>query len=572
MCQKRLLMTKKLFAILSKQDKKFFFALLVFSIFISFIESFAVSLIMPFVGVASDFSLFSKNEILRNLREFFGLNELNLITLFAIFLIIFYLFRACLNALYFYLLARFSKGRFHNFGLRIFTKFLHLNYEKFTQKKHSQLLKTITQEAFNLSTMLSSFLLLLSEVFVALLIYALMLFIDYKITIFLSVFLLLNAFILVKILSPLIKKAGIKREQAMSEFYELINTNLNNFKFIKLRGKEADILKTFGEQSSEFANANITNESVRALPRLYLEAIGFSVLILIVLVLMLQNQSDISAFLPLISLFVLALYRLMPSANRIITSYNELLYYKNSLDIIYENLCEKEENLSDESVNFNEKITLKGVNFSYENKKMLFKNVNFSIKKGEKIALIGESGNGKSTLADLIMGLLKPQSGEILVDNTKLNDKNLRKYRQKIGYIPQQIYLFNDTIAKNITLSDEIDENLLLKVIKQANLEKLIKSLENGLLTRVGDGGNLLSVGQKQRIAIARALYTKPEILVLDEATSALDIKTEAKIMNEIYKISATKTLIIIAHRLNTIEKCDKIYELKAGKITLKKG
>lgn len=565
-------MLKKLFAVLSLQDKRFFYALLAFSVLISFIESFAISLIMPFVSVASDFSLFERNAYLRQIDEFFSLPKYELVAYFGLLLIAFYVLRALLNALYFYLLARFSKGRYHLFALRLFRKYLNLNYENFTRQKHSTLLKTITQEAFNLSTMLASFLLMMSEIFVVALIYALMLAVDYQITLFLSVFLLANALILVRVLSPMMKKAGAKREAAMSAFFETLSTNLNNFKFIKLKGKEESVAHLFSEQSFAFSRANITSETINALPRLFLEAVGFCVLVLIVVALIWQKQSDIHTALAMISLFVLALYRLMPSANRIITSYHDLLYYKNSLDIVYNTLCEKDENLGDEKVSFEKDLVLKNVNFAYKNKPLLFENLNFTLKKGEKIAFIGESGSGKSTLVDILMGLLPPNSGEILVDGRNLNAQNLKNFRQKIGYIPQQIYLFNDTIAKNIAFGEELDEKKLAQVIKQANLKEFITSLKDGANTLVGDGGGNLSVGQKQRIAIARALYLSPQILVLDEATSALDNESEAKIMSEIYKISSDKTLIIIAHRLNTIEKCDKIYRVERGKISLEKG
>lgn len=565
-------MLKKLFAVLSLQDKRFFYALLAFSVLISFIESFAISLIMPFVSVASDFSLFERNAYLRQIDEFFSLPKYELVAYFGLLLIVFYVLRAFLNALYFYLLARFSKGRYHLFALRLFRKYLNLDYESFTRQKHSALLKTITQEAFNLSTMLASFLLMMSELFVVALIYALMLVVDYQITLFLSVFLLANALILVRVLSPMMKKAGAKREAAMSAFFETLSTNLNNFKFIKLKGKEESVAHLFSEQSFAFSRANITSETINAFPRLFLEAVGFCVLVFIVVALIWQRQSDIHTALAMISLFVLALYRLMPSANRIITSYHDLLYYKNSLDIVYNALYEKDENLGDEKVSFEKDLVLKNVNFAYKNKPLLFENLNFTLKKGEKIAFIGESGSGKSTLVDMLMGLLPPNSGEILVDGRKLSAQNLKNFRQKIGYIPQQIYLFNDTIAKNIAFGEEFDEKMLERVIKQANLQSFITSLKDGANTLVGDGGGNLSVGQKQRIAIARALYLSPQILVLDEATSALDNESEAKIMSEIYKISSDKTLIIIAHRLNTIEQCDKIYRVEKGKISLEKG
>ncbi|MBF7042489.1 ABC transporter ATP-binding protein [Campylobacter volucris] len=558
-------MLKKLFFILNAQDKRFLFGLLIFSIFIGFIESFAISLIMPFVSVASNFELLEKSSYFKPIYEYLNLPSYKLVAYFGCILIAFYIFRAFLNAFYFHLLARFSKGRYHTFACRIFNKYLHLEYENFTNKNQSELLKTITQEVFHLSTLISAFLLMLSESFVVFLLYTLLLIINYKITLALSVFLLLNAFILIKILSPLVKKASIAREEAMKNYFEILNANLNNFKIIKLKTKEQSTQKLYETQSGLFAKANISNESMSSIPRIYLEGMGFCMLCLIIVYLVLKYESDISSILATITIFVVALYRLMPSANRIITSYNEIIYYKNSLDIIYNILNEKEEKLGDEKITFQDKIELKKLFFAYQGKRNLFKGLNFTLKKNEKIAFIGKSGSGKSTLVDLIIGLLKPNDGTIFVDGVKLDESNIKSFRSKIGYIPQQIYLFNDSIAKNISFGEDIDEELLHQVIKQANLESFVKSLEHGVHTKVGDSGSFLSGGQRQRIAIARALYQKPEILVLDEATSALDQESEAKIMEEIYKISKDKTLIIIAHRLSTIQGCDRVFEVERG-------
>lgn len=560
-------MLKKIFFILSKEDKKFLFSLLFFSVFISFIESFAISLVMPFITLASDFSYFDKNKYLIQLKDYLALPVFEIIVYFGVVLIAFYVLRALLNSYYFHLLARFSKGRYHAIAYKVFAKFLNTDYENFTQKNQSEILKSITGEVYNLSTMISSFLLMMSEIFVVLLLYTLMLLVNYKITLFLSLFMIINAFILIKVLSPIVKKAGLKREEAMKNFFEILNTNLNNFKLIKLKTKEDGVLNLFKTQSEIFARANITNESVSAMPRIYLEGVGFCVLVFIVVFLVFKNQSDISGILATISIFVLALYRLMPSANRIITSYHDLLYYRSSLDIIYQILKQKEESLGEEKINFDKELRLENLTFGYKDKKNLFTCLNLSIKKGEKIAFIGESGCGKSTLVDIIIGLLSPREGRVLLDENELNMKNVKNYRQKIGYIPQNIYLFNDSIAKNISFGDEVDEEKLQRVIKQANLEHFVKNLPQGVQTKVGDGGSNLSGGQKQRIAIARALYLDPEILVLDEATSALDTESEAKIMDEIYKISKDKTMIIIAHRLSTITRCDSIYRLENGKL-----
>ena len=226
-------MLKKIFFILSKEDKKFLFSLLLFSVFISFIESFAISLVMPFITLASDFSYFDRSKYLIQLKDYLALPVFEIIVYFGVVLIVFYVLRALLNSYYFHLLARFSKGRYHAIAYKVFAKFLNTDYENFTQKNQSEILKSITGEVYNLSTMISSFLLMMSEIFVVLLLYTLMLLVNYKITLFLSLFMIINAFILIKVLSPIVKKAGLNREEAMKNFFEILNINLNNFKLLK---------------------------------------------------------------------------------------------------------------------------------------------------------------------------------------------------------------------------------------------------------------------------------------------------------------------------------------------------
>jgi len=210
---------------------------------------------------------------------------------------------------------------------------------------------------------------------------------------------------------------------------------------------------------------------------------------------------------------------------------------------------------------------LQNIKFSYTSSKKILKDISLEIKKGDKVAFIGSSGEGKSTLIDLIIGIYKPISGNIFIDNTKLTDDNIKNFRKKIGYIPQSIYLFDGTVAQNIAFSDDVDENKVNQILDKVDLLNFFNEKNDGINTVVGEGGVKLSGGQKQRIAIARALYNDPEIMVLDEATSALDTVTEQKIMSEIYGIAGDKTLIIIAHRLSTIEKCDKVFTIKNGKI-----
>jgi ATP-binding cassette subfamily B protein len=290
---------------------------------------------------------------------------------------------------------------------------------------------------------------------------------------------------------------------------------------------------------------------------------GFGMVVALLMFLLYKQQSNVLYILPTLSLFVLALYRLLPSVNRIISGYNTMMYYHKSIDVIDLELKTNQEKLANEAIVFNHKIELKNINFSYKDKAIL-DDITLTIDKGEKVAFIGESGSGKSTLVDLIIGLYHPNEGNIKIDNVVLNEFNLQSWRSQIGYIPQQVYLFDGTIVDNICFGRKLDQTLLEIVLQQANILDFLKT-KQGVDTLVGEGGVQLSGGQKQRVAIARALYGQPEILVLDEATSALDDETEQKIMNEIYKVSEGKTLIIVAHRLSTIKSCNKVYKITDG-------
>ena len=315
-----------------------------------------------------------------------------------------------------------------------------------------------------------------------------------------------------------------------------------------------------------FANANITNKTFVQVPRLFLEAIGFGLIIFIITFLVWKYETNIANVLALISMFILALYRLMPSANRIMTSYNQILFLYKSLDIVYDDLLYSGENLRDEKIIFEHEITLKNIDFEYEDNAGVLKGITLVIKKGSKIAFIGESGSGKSTLVDLIIGLYKPKKGSIFSDETLISDNNIKSWRSKVGYIPQSVYLFDGTVGANVAFGFNYHKEKVDACLQKSKIYEFLKT-KNGQDTLVGERGVMLSGGQKQRIAIARALYSNPEILVLDEATSALDDKTEKEIMDEIYELSDDKTLIIIAHRLSTLDRCDVVYKLDKGKI-----
>lgn len=547
----------KLFSILTRRDKQFLYFLIGISILISLIEMAGITAILPFISIASNFTSIHTNGYLHQIYTFFHFkDDIHFVIAAGSLLFIFYFVRSALNLGYFYLLAKFSKGRYHLISYRLFENYLGMSYRDFTLKNSAELTKTITNEAFNLTTLISALMLMVSETFVVIFLYGIMLYINWKITFLITLILVANALLLIFTVSKVIKTAGLEREEHQKAFFQIIQTSLANFKLMKLTSGADSILKAFDKASTGYAQANIRNEALTHFPRLFLEALGFGIVIFIIVYIVYKYQSDISGVLALISMFVLGLYRLMPSANRILSGYNQIVFYKQSLDIIHNDLMYDSESLLNDPIDFNETIRLENIAFDYDESKPLIHDVSLTIHRYDKIAFVGESGSGKTTLVDLIIGLYRPKSGKISIDGVSLDHSNIRSWRAKIGYIPQQIYLFEGTVAENVTFGKALDEEKVTMVLKQADIFDFLQSHHEGIYTHVGDGGINLSGGQRQRIAIARALYGDPEILVLDEATSALDSETEAKIMEEIYKISKDKTLIIIAHRLSTITQC----------------
>lgn len=556
----------KLNKITTRKDKIYLFLLFIMGVFMSLIETIGISAIMPFITFATSPRIIFENEYSKFIYYFFDFSSsIDFIITFGVLLIFFYLFRAIYSIIYIYYLNKFSFGRFHLFSFRLFKNYINYPYKKFSKRNSSEFIKILVNETSNLSLYIQNILNMVSEIFVIIFLYSFLLFINWKMTLVLTIFMLIKVIILAFSLKNKIKKEGEKRSYMQSKFYKVMSETFGNFKIIKLIQNEEKIFDDFSHASYGYAKANIINHTLANLPRLSLETIGFGVLIVIVIYILFKHENT-DIILPIISIYALALYRILPALNRILSSYSQALFYENSLNIIYNELNYNYLNEGKEIIEFNHKIDLKNISFEYNKNKKVLNNINITINKGDKVAFIGESGSGKSTLVDLIIGLYEPISGNIYVDDKELTYENIRSYRSKVGYIPQTIYLFDGTVGENVSFGYEYDERRIIEVLKKASIYDFLL-MKEGIDTRVGEGGIQLSGGQKQRIGIARALYSNPEILVLDEATSALDSDTETKIMDLIYEIGTDKTLLIIAHRLSTIRDCNKKIELKNGEV-----
>jgi ABC-type bacteriocin/lantibiotic exporter with double-glycine peptidase domain len=405
----------------------------------------------------------------------------------------------------------------------------------------------------------------LSEIFTVILIYVVIVFINWKMTLVITLILLFMILFMLHFLTNKNRKLGAKRVESGRIIYRSLKESLGNIKFIKLKGNEAGILQTYDAAATAKARTEILSNVFGALPKGILESIGFSLLIAAVIFFIWQYH-DASRAIPIITMYALALYRILPSLYRMLQNISEISYYQKTLESVNGSLHQHMENEGNEPLVFKRSIRLEKINFIYMTGSEVITDISLEIKKGEKIAITGESGGGKSTLADIIIGIHKPLSGNIYIDDTALSNKNVRSWRSKIGYIPQSIYLFDGTVAENVSFGSIHDDNKVKSVLQKANIWEFLSQKE-GILTKVGDGGIQLSGGQQQRIGIARALYDDPEVLVLDEATSSLDAENEKKIMDEIYDVSENKTLVVIAHRLSTVERCGRNIRVENGRI-----
>jgi ATP-binding cassette, subfamily B, bacterial PglK len=557
---------KQFMTLLSKEDKQFLSLLFLFSLFVAMVETIGIAAIKPLIDLLADPSIVEKEGVLRTLYLLVGKTEIGeFIVVFGAVLMGFYFFRALMNMSYMYLLNYFTFSRYRSIAYRLFEKYMSFSYQHFISLHSSHMNKSIITEAMNVTHVIKYLLFIFSEMMIVIFLYSWLLYENWQITLVMTIVMGGMGLLLTKVITPRMKAAGVRRSRSQGNYFKIIGEAFANFKMIKIRGTHQLFYQDFLAESKTYADTNTLSGFLTTVPRNVLEFLGFSMLIVVVLVVV-SVYEDSSFALPMITMYALALYRMLPSMNRILSSVNGIAFNYKAFDIVLKDLSEVSDIDGDEKVCFEKSIQIQNLTFSYEKDKNVLEDISLEIKKGEKIAFIGESGSGKSTLIDLMMGVLKPNFGDIKIDDIILTNKNISSWRKKIGYIPQKIYLFDGTIAQNVVFGSTYNEKRVEEVLKQARIYDFLQRKE-GLNTIVGEGGVKLSGGQVQRIAIARALYSEPEILVLDEATSALDAQTEAEIMDEIYTVAADKTLLVIAHRLSTIERCKRVIRLDKGSI-----
>ena len=459
---------------------------------------------------------------------------------------------------------------------RLFDGYLHRPYSFHIVRNSSQLIRNIIVEVNQLTNSMQAIMTLGTELLVLAGVSLLLVYFEPKATLTLICIFGVAAGVFYFLVRRSLSNWGRDRQKNEEKRIQVIQEGLGSIKEIKLLARESDFLRTF--ELLNLSNARVYRNQLflQQVPRLWLEMLAVSAITIIFIMHIIEGRS-IAEFLPIVGLFGAAAFRLIPSINRCLISIQSARFAISSISAIHQDLVEgsnivKEmpRQLFGKVIRLKGRIELSGVNFKYPGSdREALNNINLSIPRGTSIGFIGESGAGKSTLVDVILGLLAPSSGVVKVDGVDIRDA-LRGWQKQIGYVPQTIYLTDDTLRRNVAfglVDADIDEAAVWRTLRAAQLEDFVRQLPEGLDTVVGERGVRLSGGQRQRIGIARALYHDPSVLVLDEATSALDTDTESGVMEAIRAMRGEKTILIITHRLSTVEHCDSLVRLVAGQI-----
>ena len=462
---------------------------------------------------------------------------------------------------------------------RVMAEFLNRPYEKYLGADIPTVFRITDSDIPQTFSLILAMLQLASEAVVTCLIFMVLLLNDPGMTLFIiAVFGLLTLFI-VKVFKPRLNRIGARNQAIQSRIAKWRIQATYGLKDVKVLNREEFYVRNYYETGKIGAEVARNYAVLNNMPRLLIETV-FIVSVLGFLVVYINGGGDITAMVTTISAFAIAAVRVLPSVNRINTYITEIAYTQPSLDFVYDNLqegmktdamlAERRAYSQVEKLKLDHQIELDHISFHYpDSDKNIFEDAHMIVPKGKSVGIIGTSGAGKSTIVDILLGLLHAQTGTITCDGVDIF-KNYESWLAQIGYIPQSIYLIDESIRDNIAFgidADKIDEKRIWEVLEEAQLKEFVEELPEGLDTTIGDRGVRLSGGQRQRIGIARALYNDPEILVFDEATSALDNDTEAAVMEAVNSFHGRKTMIIIAHRLNTIEKCDMIYKVENMKL-----
>lgn len=565
---------KKIAYIFDRNVKLQMCGLMIMSVIGALLELVGVSILLPIIDLAVLPDRIMDNLYCRLISSTFHVTDYRDIMLILICVMLtVYVCKNAFLAVMYNLIYRFS-GQVHNkIAGRLINTYLVQPYAFFLRKNTSELIRSVKTDTIGFYQAVYNFMMIISSGLISLCLIVYLAVTNLVITVVVVLVVALCALTLLRSFQKKSKVLGKLTQEADAKIIQSLQQSFDGIKEIKIYHKEDYFLDEFRYIYRYSVDVARKANLLSGLPKYLLETLTVGA-ILGVLAFSLLTGGDLGKLVAQLAVFAAAFFKLLPNVNSIYAYSNTMMYNKASVDLVYHDLKEAEELLRNvtvkqqhvESMHFVDKIEMRGIFFRYENTDTdVIQNGSVTIRKGESTAFIGQSGGGKTTTVDVMLGLLKPQQGEILLDGRTIED-NYFGWLGLFGYIPQFIYLYDDSIRKNVAFGvpeKEIDDEKVWDALTKAQMKEFVESLPGGLDTEVGERGARLSGGQRQRIGIARALYNDPEILVFDEATSALDNETEKEVMSAIDSLHGTKTMIMIAHRLSTIENCDHVYKVE---------
>lgn len=544
-----------------------------------FTEVIGVASIIPFMGLVGDMNQLNEDNILAKIYLASGIrNEEQFVFLLGVTVLIMLTFCAMISMLTIWRLSMFANQIGSDIAGKLYAYYLRQNWLFHASGSSAKLTKQIANETLRVTNnILTPLLLMNAKIGLISIMIVAIFFYDPLVALAGALFFGIAYFILYSIVRIRLQRNGINISQVTEQRFRLMNEGFGGIKDILLLGRDGDFIKRFNKYGNELAYSMGNNVTLSMVPRYFMELVAFGSMIGLLLYLMSNYQSDLSKILPILSVYALACIKLLPAFQQVYNSMANIRGNIAALESIQqdlENAIDSPTNLPRADIGYmtpKQKISVEDISFSYPGKKQnVINSLNMSIAVNSVVGIVGSSGAGKSTIIDIIIGLLEPKSGHLKVDNKIITHNNVRQWQNTIGFVAQSIFLSEGTIAENVAFGipeTSINKKQVLEALKQANLVELVQSLEDGIDTLVGERGVKLSGGQRQRIAIARALYHKAEVLVFDEATSSLDGLTEKMIMKAIQNFKGKKTIILIAHRLKTVQKCDQIFFIEEGRV-----
>ncbi len=566
---------KQLWQILSPLDKRKVIYVFILVMGMAFIESAGVISIMPFLAVLSNPNVVESNSYLKQLYDFTGAaNKQNFILYLGFLSLFVVICSTVFKIVTQYAVNRFASLQRHYFSTRLLKTYLQQNYEFFIQRNTGTLAKNILSEVDQLIwTMILPALTLMSYGVVLLSMVGILLLYDPLMAIATAFVLGLFYASIYMLVRKKLTQIGQEFTQANKERYQTCQEALAGIKDVMINNAEHGYIKQFEESSRVFARHIATRETLGQVPLNVIETVGYGCLIGLAMLLVVSGK-EVSHILPVLGLYGFAAYRMLPAAQNMYRAISQIKFSEQVLSVLKPEFALEKDELkhiekdSTQYLKFEHSIRLENISFAYPNRieSPILNNFSLEVKKNASLGIVGKSGSGKSTLMDIMLGLLFPQQGKVYIDDVELTADNITQWRDLVGYVPQNIYLADKSIAENIAFGVakiDIDLKRVEFVARQAQIDDFIQSqLPLGYHTLVGERGVMLSGGQRQRIGIARALYKNPQVLFMDEATSALDTETEQAVNEAIQNLNGKMTMVIIAHRESAVAKCDKIFKL----------